>query len=101
MPLPVVPAGSNGVMRFRSRPDLVPASVTINKNSAPASQGDIFLAPQFGPLQNGPMILDSRGNLVWSHPTPVSTQTIATDFRVQRYDGAPVLTWFEGLTNHG
>ncbi|HEV3130243.1 MAG TPA: arylsulfotransferase family protein [Solirubrobacteraceae bacterium] len=101
MPLPVVPAGANGVMRFRSRPDLTPGSVTISKNSAPSSQGDIFLTPQFGPLQNGPMIIDSRGNLVWFHPAPVSQQTIASDFRVQRYNGAPVLTWFEGITNHG
>jgi hypothetical protein len=101
MPLPIVSAGSRGVMRFSSRPDLTPASVTIGKNSAPASQGDIFLTPQFGPLQNGPMIIDSRGNLVWFHPIPVSQQMITTDFRLQRYDGAPVLTWFEGITNHG
>jgi outer membrane protein assembly factor BamB len=100
-PLPVVSAGSNGVMRFRSRPDLTPASVTIGKNTAPASEGDIFLTPQFGPLQNGPMILDSRGNLVWFHPDPVSQQMITSDFRVQRYNGQTVLTWFEGITNHG
>ncbi len=101
MPLPVASAGANGVMHYRSRPDLEPASVTVNRNSAPASQGDIFVAPQFGPLQNGPMILDSRGNLIWFHPLPVSQQMIVTDFRVQRYQGSPVLTWFEGITNHG
>src|SRR5947209_13263876 len=27
-PLPIVPAGSNGLMHFRSRPDLTPASVS-------------------------------------------------------------------------
>jgi len=101
MPVPTPSAGPGDEMHFRSRPDLSPASLTIDKNAAPSSQGDIFLAPQFGPAQNGPMILDSRGNLVWFHPVPVSQQTIITDFRVQRYDGAPVLTWFQGITNHG
>ena len=47
--LAVVGAGGNGVQHFRSRPDLQPASVTVSKDDAPASEGDIFLAPQFGP----------------------------------------------------
>jgi hypothetical protein len=101
MTLPVVPAGSDGVQRFRSRPDLQPAAVVISHDAAPASQGDIFLAPQFGPAQNGPMILDPRGRLLWFYPIPVKQNVLVTDFREQTYLGQPVLTWWQGYTNHG
>ncbi len=101
VPLPVAPAGSNGLQRFRSRPDLLPPSITVSKSSAPASEGDIFVAPQFGPSQNGPMILDPQGNLLWFLPYAVSRKLLVTDFRVQRYAGQQVLTWFQGYTNHG
>jgi hypothetical protein len=99
--LPRVPAGSRGVQHFRSRPDLQPASITVTKNSAPASAGDIFLAPQFGPTQDGPMILDAQGRLVWFDPTPISSKLLTTDFRVQTLFGEPALTWWEGYTNSG
>lgn len=61
---PVAASGSNGVQRFASRPDLQPPFVSVGQNHAPASAGDIFIAPQFGPTQNGPMILDPQGRLV-------------------------------------
>jgi arylsulfotransferase ASST len=99
MNLPLVPAGSNGVQHFRSRPDLEPASVTINRSSSSAYSGDIFVTPQYGPVQNGPMILDSSGNTVWFQPIPASQ--LATDFRVQQLNGQPVLTWWQGYTNNG
>jgi Arylsulfotransferase (ASST) len=99
--LPRVPAGSNGLQHFRSRPDLTPASITVSRNSAPASNGDIFLTPQFGPAQNGPMILDSSGRLVWFQPTSISHNTLFSDFRVQNLHGQPVLTWWQGSTNAG
>jgi Arylsulfotransferase (ASST) len=101
VPLPVAPAGSNGLQHFQSRPDLLPPSITVSKNSAPGSEGDIFVAPQFGPSQNGPMILDPQGNLLWFLPFGVSRKLLITDFRVQRYADQPVLTWFQGYTNHG
>lgn len=99
MPLPLVPAGSNGVQYFHSRPDLEPASVTINRRSSATAPGDIFLTPQYGPVQNGPMLLDSSGNLIWFQPLPANQ--LATDFRVQEYQGQPVLTWWQGYTNNG
>jgi len=98
---PVAPAGSNGLQHFASRPDLVPPSIWVSKNSAPASEGDIFLAPQFGPAQNGPMILDPSGKLVWFYPIAVSQKTLVTDFRVQTLAGQPILTWWQGYTNQG
>jgi Arylsulfotransferase (ASST) len=94
-------SGPHGIQRFRSRPDLEPAAVTVTKDSAPATDGDIFVAPQFGPTQDGPMILDAHGNLVWFHATPVSNRQLVTDFRVQQLGGAPVLTWWQGTTSNG
>ena len=99
MPLPIVPAGSGGVQHFHTRPDLQPASVTINQRSSSAYGGDIFLTPQFGPVQNGPMILDSSGRLIWFQSLPANQ--LATDFRVQQLGGQPVLTWWQGYTNNG
>jgi hypothetical protein len=96
--LPMTAAGASGVERFRSRPDLRPASVVLTRNRAP-SLGDVFVAPQFGPDQNGPMLFDRSGDLVWFHPVP--RNMLATDFRVQRLGGHPVLTWWQGSENNG
>jgi hypothetical protein len=101
MTLIKVPNTANALQHFRSRPDLLPAALHVIKNSAPASQGDIFLAPQYGPVQNGPMILDPSGHVLWFQPFPMSQKQIITDFRVQNLYGKPVLTWFQGTTNHG
>jgi hypothetical protein len=99
MNLPMVPAGSNGVQHFHTRPDLVPASITVNQRSSAAYGGDIFVTPQYGPEQNGPMILDSSGNMIWFQPLPPNQ--LATDFRVQQLGNQPVLTWWQGYTNNG
>ncbi|HUA49108.1 MAG TPA: arylsulfotransferase family protein [Solirubrobacteraceae bacterium] len=99
MKLPMVSAGSNGVQHFHSQPGLEPASITVNRRSSAAYDGDIFVTPQYGPLQNGPMILDPSGNLIWFQPLPANE--LATDFRVQQYEGQPVLTWWQGYTNNG
>lgn len=97
--LPIVPAGSHGVQHFRSQPGLVPASITITKNQAPLSSGDFFLTPQYGPVQNGPMLLGPRGKLLWFDPLPKNM--MASDFRVQELWGQPVLTWWQGYSNNG
>jgi Arylsulfotransferase (ASST) len=100
-PLPRAAAGADGLQHFRSRPDLVPASVTVAVNHAPVADGDWFLAPQFGPSQDGPMILDPRGRLVWFKPTPIASKLMTMDFRVQRLFGAPVLSWWQGYSSSG
>jgi outer membrane protein assembly factor BamB len=100
-PLSIAQMVAGGVQRFRSRPGLAPATIALDRNSAPRSGGDIFLAPQNGPLQDGPMILDSRGGLIWFHPTSVRKRLLTTDFRAQRLHGRRVLTWWQGSTNRG
>lgn len=53
--------------------------VDVTENRAPATEGDMFVAPQFGPRQDGPMILDPQGNLVWFDPFPVFKNTLVTE----------------------
>jgi hypothetical protein len=98
--LPIAKRGQY-VEHFRSTPGLVPASVQVMRNRTPDSDGDIFVAPQFGPVQNGPMILDPHGNLLWFDPVAITSNTLVTDFRVQTLFGHKVLTWWEGGTNAG
>ena len=100
-PLPRVSSGRHGVQHFQSRPDLLPPSISVTKRSAPTGLGDIFVAPQFGPAQDGPMVLDPAGNLIWFDPTSFASKILTTDFRVQQLWRQPVLTWWRGYTNNG
>jgi hypothetical protein len=90
---PAAARSPGSVQFFHSAHGLRPVSVTVTHPGAGRS-GDIFLAPQWGPVQDGPMILDPNGQLVWFDPLPGDLS--ATDFRVQRYQGQPVLTWWQG-----
>ena len=85
---------------FRSRPELQPPTVTVTVRSAAASPGDVFIAPYSGPGQYGPMILDESGSVLWFKPLS-PTGTRAADFRMQRYEGKPVLTWWQDPLIHG
>jgi Arylsulfotransferase (ASST) len=87
------------VWSFQSRPDLTPAAVKIVHESGSVGTDDVFLTPQFGPVQNGPEIIDPSGRLVWFDPVP-SGET-ATNLQVQQYQGQPVLTWWQGHTVAG
>ncbi|MGO9889541.1 MAG: arylsulfotransferase family protein [Solirubrobacteraceae bacterium] len=90
---PAAPRVPGDIWLFHSRPDLAPAAVTITKRD-PSATGDIFLAPQIGPLQQGPELIGPNGGLIWFDPVPQNDA--ATDFREQYYDGQPVLTWWQG-----
>ena len=92
---PAVPNGA--VHHFFSRPDLRPPVVTVLRADR-TSDGDLFVAPSSGPGQRGALILDDRGQVVFFHPTTPNT---AMNFRVARYHGEPVLTWWEGKAESG
>ena len=47
----------------------------------------------------GPEIIDELGRPVWFHAVTGGDQ--AADFRVQRYRGQPVLTWWQGQSHTG
>jgi arylsulfotransferase ASST len=99
--MPLLPAErvAGDELSFQTRPDLTPAAVEITKESSHTGSGDIFLTPQQGPTQNGAMILDPSGDLVWFQPVPKGD--MAADLRVQTYHGKPVLTWWQGYSGAG
>jgi hypothetical protein len=86
------PPADRGVRVFRSRPGLRPPAVSVETGSA--EPGLVFVAPKRGATQQGPMIVDDNGSVVWFDPLPGDQQ--AFDFRPQRYRGEPVLTWWQG-----
>jgi Arylsulfotransferase (ASST) len=87
------------VDRFVSAPQLFPTAVTTTMLPHGSAPGDLFVAPQTGPVQYGPEILGPYGGLIWWKTVPRG-QT-ATDFKVQTYRGQPVLTWWQGTVNGG
>jgi len=88
------PPGDEGIQRFRSRPDLRPPAVVVDTADDRAAAGMVFVAPKRGATQQGPMILDAAGDLVWFKPLAGDQQ--AFDFRAQEFRGEPVLTWWQG-----
>jgi hypothetical protein len=96
-PLPgVSPVQPKGVWAFRSRPDLAPAAAEVTGEVSGTAPGYVFLALKEGVGEHGPMILDARGQLVW-----FEKYITARDFKMQRYRGKPVLTWWEGAVVYG
>ena len=95
----VVPPAPQGPVRvYRSRPDLMPPNVVVDTPAEETAPGYVFIAPKKGLGQDGAMILDDGGNPVWFHPLQSEEQD-TMDFKVQRYRGEPVLTWWTGV--HG
>jgi hypothetical protein len=92
------PAAAKGVWDFRSRPDLSPPAVEVTTTQAhdDTAPGYIFAASKEGTGDYGPMIIDDVGQLVW-----YGKYGSARDFKVQNYQGRPVLTWWEGIVVHG
>ncbi len=88
------PGKAGEVQTFRSQPGMRAPVVTVSASSPQQAPGDVFAAPYSGPGQDGPMIFDSSGALVWFHPLPAGTE--ATNLQVQRYGGRPVLSWWQG-----
>ena len=100
-PLPSVsPVPPKGVWAFRSRPDLSPAAVDVTTTQAheDTAPGYLFVALKEGAGEHGPMIIDDLGQLVW-----FGKYRSARDFKMQYYQGRPVLTWWEGrvVAGHG
>ncbi len=97
------PARVGQTWAFRSRPDLAPPPVEVTTPARGTAQGYVLAAAKNGPgeeypAQDGTMILDNEGRPVWFRPVADEAKD-AMDFRVQRYRGEPVLTWWEGV--HG
>jgi hypothetical protein len=95
-----VPAGHqaagkpNEVQRFHSRPDLQPPAIAVSARSPQSAPGYVFSTPYSGPGQDGPMIFDEAGQVVWFDPLPSGIE--ATNLQVEQYEGRPVLSWWQG-----
>lgn len=93
------PANTAGRRAYRSRPDLTPPRIVSDvPPSGRVAPGYVFFTPANGDGQDGPMIADNTGDLVWLRP---DSGVRAANFRVSRYQGEPVLTWWEGTLNGG
>jgi Arylsulfotransferase (ASST) len=85
---------------FASLPHLHPPKVTVTTPAADPALGDIFLAPKDGSPQQGPMIVNPAGQLVWF--APLRNGYEADNVRVRQYLGQTVLTYWEGRNgSHG
>jgi len=92
---PLNPGNAKEVQRYATAPSLTPSTVRITTAAKPgAAPGDLFLAPYQGKGKPGVMITDQAGNLIWFRAVPANDT--ATNFRVQQYQGKPILTWWQG-----
>ncbi len=97
LPLPSTgPSTPGPTESFHSEPSLQPPVVTATSDPDPGS-GDAFVSAEDS-TQQGPMILDDKGRMVWFRPIH-NTHISAFNLRVQRYEGKPVLTWWQGRVN--
>ncbi|HMJ01165.1 MAG TPA: arylsulfotransferase family protein [Gaiellaceae bacterium] len=77
-----------------TRPKGAPPRLKVLKRSSLDGPGYVLIAPKNGSTAGGPEIVDDHGRPIWFHPNSKGDE--ATDFRVQRFRGQPVLTWWEG-----
>src|SRR5438270_3161370 len=91
---PPVPAKPGTVQSFVSQPGLHPPTVQVSAASPSEQLGDIFISPNHGAGQWGPMIIDGTGQMVWFQPQP--SGSTAMNLEVEQYEGKPVLVWWHG-----
>ncbi len=97
------PAAASGasttVQRFLTRPDLLPPAVRVTQLGAqPASAPRFILLTPINAVpasepQQGLMMLDRLGRLVWFSP---ASNGSPFNLNVQSYGGKPALTWWQG-----
>jgi Arylsulfotransferase (ASST) len=80
--------------RLRSRPDLAPPRIAVDRADASAWDASVLLTPRavLPRRPTGPMILDPAGRVRWFHPLRGRT---VIGLERQTYRGRPVLTWGE------
>jgi outer membrane protein assembly factor BamB len=99
-PAPTASAGPREFQSFFTEPGLKPPVVRVTNldpASATSSPRFILFAPRViasaGDAQEGVMIIDRKGRLVWFQPITTGSDF---DFDAQSYNGRPVLTWWQG-----
>jgi hypothetical protein len=94
---PPAKAGAN--QSFLTAPTLQPPTVRVTASSPTAAPGDIFLTTNSGRGQNGALIIDGGGALVWFKPAAKGNSM--TNLQVTSYEGKPVLAYWEGHIDLG
>lgn len=84
-------------LAFRSAPSVRPPRVEVRTKRRGRTPGFTFHTPSGGAGRYGLLIADDDGQPIWHR----STKGFASDLRVQRYQGEPVLTWWEGKRVRG
>lgn len=95
-----------GVQHLKTQAGMRPPEIRIDHHAGKdVVPGVVVTDAHGGPSQQGPLIIDSSGRMVWflplsPRPSPAHR---AFNVRVQTYRGEPVLTWFEGavVSAHG
>lgn len=93
------PAKAGANQAFVTQPTLQPPTVRVTASSPAAAPGDIFLTTNGGRGQNGTMIVDGAGRLVWFKPAGKGNSV--TNLQVTGYEGKPVLAYWEGHIDLG
>ncbi|HEX3432809.1 MAG TPA: arylsulfotransferase family protein [Solirubrobacteraceae bacterium] len=94
---PPAKAGAN--QSFVSQPQLQPPTVKVTTITPAAMPGDIFLTANGGRGQNGAMIIDGSGRMIWFQPA--ATGDSITNLQLSSYAGKPVLTYWQGHIDLG
>jgi hypothetical protein len=110
--IPILFFGASANWKYKSRSDLSPPTLNITvQATSEVSAGLIFVAPYSGaswdsslaqgPLQPGPYIFTSSGELVWSGFGYVTG--FVTNFQAAKWKGEDILFAFEASRNfkHG
>lgn len=107
-------SATSSTAQFHTQPDFDPPAVEVTNLAGANDSGYIFLTPSVVPGerlsqqqgtadglgQQGTMILDQFGKLIWFQPTTGITE-LAENLRVQSYKETPVLTYWHGKVVDG
>jgi hypothetical protein len=88
------PAPSSAVQSFQTAPNMHPPTLSVTTADRDPNAGEVMMTVGPGPGQYGPLIYRPDGALVWF--SPLGRGLVAEDLRVQSYEGASVLTWWQG-----
>ena len=96
MPRRLRAAAETPPLRYETKPAWNLPALEIDRYADELAPGFIFVSPFDSSASTGPLILDDDGEPVWF--LPLATEE-AYNFRVQTYQGRPVLTWYESRGN--
>jgi hypothetical protein len=91
---PNPPAPASSFQSFVSAPSLHPPILNVTAPDRDPAAGEVMMTAGPGPGQYGPVIYSPQGRLVWFQDLPGGVN--ALNLSVQRYEGQPSLTWWQG-----